>query len=176
MTLICPDNTTSTVHLLQPFHIFRLSPACNTTSRYFHLHPHYEDHTIMMYVSLDTANINTINISILDFRIQQHFSSNWTPPHLQKLPNVSEMPVTQLYRDMINTSEPIHSFTIKDDDEDPSFICSLNTSWDIHRDQCISFAVCIGVWIRPVTSRNWPCSPVSSQHVTVDDDVKGVPI
>ena len=78
--IICPDKATSTVPLQQPFHILRLSPACSATSRYFHLPPLYEDHTIMMNVSLDTANINAINISTLDFRIWQHFSSNWIPP------------------------------------------------------------------------------------------------
>ena len=76
----------------------------------------------MMNVSVDTANINEINISTLDFRIWQHFRSNWTPPHLQKLANVPEVPVTQLYRDMIKTSELIYSFTIKDDDKAPSLI------------------------------------------------------
>ena len=71
-----------------------------------------------MSVSLDIANIIAFNISILDFRIWQHVSSNWTSPHLQKLANVPEVPVTQLYRSMINTSEPTHLFTIKDDDGD----------------------------------------------------------
>ena len=63
--IICPDKATSTVPLQQPFHILRLTPACIATSRYFHLPPHYEDHTIMINVSLDTANINTISISTL---------------------------------------------------------------------------------------------------------------
>ena len=52
------------------------------TSRYFHIPLHYEDPTIMMNISLDTANMNIINMSMLDFRIWQHFNSNWTPPHL----------------------------------------------------------------------------------------------
>ena len=124
--IICPDKATSTVPLQQPFHILRLSPTCSTTSRYFHLPPGYEDHTIMMNVCLDTANIHAINILTLDFRILQYFNSDWTSPHLQKLANVPEIPVTQLYKHMINTSEPAHSFTIKNDDED--------TSFDIHRD------------------------------------------
>ena len=55
----------------------------------------------MMNVSLDTANINAINISTLDYRMWQHFNSNQTSPHLQKLVNVPEGPVTQLYRHMI---------------------------------------------------------------------------
>ena len=45
---------------------------------------------MIMNVSLDTANINAINISTTDFWIWQHFNSNWTTPHLQKLPNVLE--------------------------------------------------------------------------------------
>ena len=69
-----------------------------------------------------------LTFQLLDLRMWQHFSSNWTIPHMQKLANVPEMPVTQLYRDMINTSEPIHLFAIKDDDdEDPSLIWTILT-------------------------------------------------
>ena len=50
---------------------------------------------MMMNVSLDTANINAVNISTPDFRIWQHFNSNWTSSHLQKLGNVPVVPVTQ---------------------------------------------------------------------------------
>ena len=78
--IIYPDKATITVPLQQPFHKLRLSPACRATSRHFHLAPHYEDHTTMMNVSLHVTNINTIDISTLDCRIWQHFSSNWTPP------------------------------------------------------------------------------------------------
>ena len=77
---------------------------------------------MVMNVSLDTANINAMNISNIYFRTWQHFSSIWTPPHLQKLTNILEVPVTQLHRDMISASEPIHSYTIKDDDGDSSLI------------------------------------------------------
>ena len=120
MTIICPEKTTSTVHLQQPFNMLRLSSACSAISNYFHLASHYEDHSIVMNVSLHTANINTINISNLGFRIWQHFSRNWTQPYLQNLRNVPEVWVAQVYRDMINASAPIHSFTIKDDDKDSS--------------------------------------------------------
>ena len=60
--IICPDKATSTVPLHQIFHILRLSPACNATSRCFHLPPSYKDHTIVMNVSLNTAYINVCNI------------------------------------------------------------------------------------------------------------------
>ena len=104
ITIICSDKATSTEPLQQPFHILRLSPAHSATSTYFHLPPHYKDHCTVMNVSRDTANINVINISTLNFRIWQNFSSNWTPFHLQKLANVPEVPVSQLYKDTINTS------------------------------------------------------------------------
>ena len=39
MTIICPDNATSTEPLEQPFYILRLSPGCSATCRYFHLPP-----------------------------------------------------------------------------------------------------------------------------------------
>ena len=110
VTIICLDKATSTVPLQQPFHILRLSPACRATSRYIYLPPYYENQTIVINVSLHTSNINAINISTLDFRIWQHFSNNWTPPHLQKWAHVPEVPVAQLYRSMIYTSEPTHLF------------------------------------------------------------------
>ena len=111
----------------------------------------------MMNVSLDTTNINVINILTPDFRIWQHFNSHWTTPHVQKLTNVTEVPVVQLYNHMINTSEPVHSFKFnKDDDEDPSLIWTIRMHpWtDIGTNGTI-FAVCIGIycfkrfWFRP---------------------------
>ena len=101
--IICPDKATSRVPLQQPFHIPWLSPACSATSRYLYLPPHYEDHTMMMNVPLNTTNSNAINILTPDLRIWQHFNSNWTTPHLNKLTNVPAAPITQLYKHMINT-------------------------------------------------------------------------
>ena len=81
---------------------------------------------MIMNESLDTANINAVNISTPDFMIWQHFDSNWTTPHLQKMTSVPEVPVAQLYKHMINTIEPAHLFTFnKDDYEDPSLIWTV---------------------------------------------------
>ena len=177
MTIIFPDKATSTVHLQQPFQLLRLSHTCSITSRYFHLPPHYKDHYMVMNVSLDTVNVNTINISTLDFRIWQHFSRNWTPPHLQKLANIPEVPVTQLYRNMINNGEPVHLFTIKES-EDPSLIWTV-LKYPVIYIGTISmiFLLCICVyclkfWIRPPSPRCQPYSPVSLQHAIVDDNVE----
>ena len=101
---------------------------------------------MMMNISLDTANINAIITLTQYFRIWQHINSNWTTNHLQKVTNVPEVPVTQLYKHMIDTSEPVHSFTFnRDDDRDPSLIWTIL----IHSGTYIGtigmfFAVCIG--------------------------------
>ena len=86
-----------------------------------------------MNVSLETANINVIDISTQDFRILQHFSTNWIPTHLQKLANIPEVPVTLLYRGIINNSEPICLFTIKDN-KDQSLMDNPKASRDIQSD------------------------------------------
>ena len=63
-----------------------------------------------MHKSLDRANLNTINIFTLDFHIWQHFDSNWTTAQMQKLADVPEVPVIQLYKHMIGQTEPILPF------------------------------------------------------------------
>ena len=73
------------------------------------------------------------------------FSNNGTPPHLQKLANVAEVPVTQLYRDITNAIESILSFKIEHVDKDPFLIWTIL----MHPETCmetigIFLAVCIG--------------------------------
>ena len=82
ITMICSDKVTSSSLFHQAFHILKLPPACSATSRHLHLPPHYEDHVVTMHISLDNANLNTINVSTLDFDIWQHFDSNWTTAHM----------------------------------------------------------------------------------------------
>ena len=84
---------------------------------------------------------------------------------------------------MINTSEPVHSINIKDDDEDSSVIWTMLKHPGTYIGTiCMIFAVCIGIyyfkrfWIWPATPRHQPYSPVSSQHAIVDDDVEVEPI
>ena len=117
---------------------------------------------MMMNISLETANINAINISTPDFRIWSHFNSNWTTPHLQKLTNVPEVPVAQFCKHMINTSEPVYSFAFnKDDDRDLSLIWKILTHPGTYIGTIgMIFTVCIGVycfkrfWVRPATPRH----------------------
>ena len=147
VAIIFLDKATSTEPLQQPFHILRLSFACNATSRYFHLPPHYEDHSMVMNVSLDITTINANNISAQTLEYGNILAAIG-PPNLQKLANVPEVPIAQPYRDMSNTSEPIYSFTIKDyDDEDPSLVWTILKHPGTYVGTIgMIFVVCIGVY------------------------------
>ena len=48
------------------------------------------------------ANLNTINISSLDFCIWQHLEKHQNESQLQHLANIPSVPVDQLYRHMTN--------------------------------------------------------------------------
>ena len=77
ITLICPGEAPRTITLQTSIHILQLQPACSATSQHFHLPPHYESHEVTTKISLNTANLNFVNISALEFRICQHLQDHW---------------------------------------------------------------------------------------------------
>ena len=67
--LICPDEAPK-IHQNTNAHQHSSLPlACSATSQYFHLPPHYENHQLIINISLDTAKLNMMNISSPEFRI-----------------------------------------------------------------------------------------------------------
>ena len=64
ITRICPSKVTNSLLFQQLLNIQKLSPACRSTSRHFHLPPHYKDYVVTIQVSLNKANLNTINFSM----------------------------------------------------------------------------------------------------------------
>ena len=69
LTLICLGETTKSITIKKLIHILQPPPACSATSPNFHLPPHYKDFALEVNISLAMANLNTINISTLDFCI-----------------------------------------------------------------------------------------------------------
>ena len=67
--LICPEAAQRFIRTQTPIHILQLPPACNTMSQHFDLPPHYETDEITINISLNTVNLNVMNISSLEFRI-----------------------------------------------------------------------------------------------------------
>ena len=71
-----------------------------------------------IHASLNQANLNAFNFSTPGFHIWQHFGSNWTIAYVQKLADVPEIQITQIYKHMIGQSEPILLFEINRDTEE----------------------------------------------------------
>ena len=63
ITLICPGEAHRVFTPQTPIHVLRLQPACSATSQYFHLPSSYESHDVSINISLNTANLNVVNIS-----------------------------------------------------------------------------------------------------------------
>ena len=85
ITLICPEEAPRFIKTQTPIHILWLPPACSTTSQHFHLPPCYETHELTINISLNTANLNVINISSPEFRIWQHLEDHWNETQLHHL-------------------------------------------------------------------------------------------
>ena len=92
--LICPDKAPKSIKLQEPFHVF-------------HLPPHYENHQMMINISLNTANLNMMNIPSLEFQVWQHLEDHWNKTQLYKLADVPTVPVAQLNKHIIDTNSPV---------------------------------------------------------------------
>ena len=67
--LIYPEEAPRFIKTLTPILVLQLPPACSATSQYFHLPPCYETHELTINISLNTGNLNVMNISLPEFRI-----------------------------------------------------------------------------------------------------------
>ena len=118
ITLICPNKAPKSIKVEKPIHVFCLPSACSATSWHLHLPPHYENHRMMINISLNTANLNTMNISSPEFWILQHLEDHWNKTKLQKLTDISTLPVAHLYKHMIYNNRPIIPFNLADESVD----------------------------------------------------------
>ena len=69
ITLICPEEAPRSIIPLTPICVLWLPPACSITFQYFHLRPCYETHELTVNISLNTSNLNVINIWSPEYRI-----------------------------------------------------------------------------------------------------------
>ena len=133
ITLICPGETIKFITIKKPIHVLQLPPACSATSPNFDLPPHYEGSALEANISLDMANLNTVNISSLDFHVWQHLEKHQNKSQLQHLASIPSVPVDQLYRHMINGIQPITPFTSPEESTgDKASICTLFSYTGVH--------------------------------------------
>ena len=86
---------------------------CHITA--FHLPPRYESHDVSINILLNTANLNVVNISALEFRIWQHLEVHWNRTSLQHLANIPSVPLDELYKQMIISNRPMNPFLSTDE-------------------------------------------------------------
>ena len=69
ISLICPEKSLEMIPIRQPLHVLKLPMACSATSAHFYIPPRYETPVLNISVSLDMANLPTVNITTLHFRV-----------------------------------------------------------------------------------------------------------
>ena len=116
--LICPNQAPKSISVQKSIHVLHLPPACSATSQHFHLPPHYENHQIIINISLNIANLNTMNILSPEFHKWQHLENHWNKTQLHKLADKPTVSVAHLYKHMINNNGPILPFNLADESID----------------------------------------------------------
>ena len=124
ISLICPEKPMETIPIRQPLHILKLPMACSATSSYFYLPPRYESPVLNVNVSLDMANLQTVNITALHFCIWQHMGKNHSEAQLQHLATIPSIPVDKVYEHLLNSSLCLTSFNMKPSED-------TNTLWNL---------------------------------------------
>ena len=139
VTLICPNQAPKSIKVQKPIHILCLPPAYSATSQHFHLPPRFENHQMKINISLNTANLNTMNISSPEFWVWQHLEDHWNKTQLHKLADIHTVPVAHLCKHMIDNNRPIHPFNIADESTDDTG--SIWTLIFSHRDLCYRYRI-----------------------------------
>ena len=98
ITLICPEKPMETIAIHQPLPILKLPMACSATSAHFYLPPRYETPVLNVNISLDMANLQTVNITTLHFCIWQHLGNNHSDTQLQHLATIPSILVHKVYQ------------------------------------------------------------------------------
>ena len=81
---------------------------------------------MMISILLNTANLNAVNISSPEFLVWQHLEDHWNKTQLHKLVDVPIVPVSHLYKHIINNSRPFLPFDLADESiEDTGSIWTL---------------------------------------------------
>ena len=99
-----------TIAIQQPLHVLKLPTACSATSAHFYLPPRYETPVLNVNISLNMANLQAVNITVLHFCIWQHMGSNHSETQLQHLATIPSIPVHKVYQHLLNSSSQPDTF------------------------------------------------------------------
>ena len=167
-----------------PIHILWPQPACSATSQHFHLPPCYESHEVTINISLNTANLNIVNISAPEFRIWQHLEDHWNgtlPHHLVNIPSV---PIEKLYKQMVTSNGPINPFLCTDESMGETVsVWTLFSHAGVYV-MAIGLLILAGLgifccyffWCQTARLAHQPLWSGSTWYTIVDDNVEAAPI
>ena len=138
----------------------------------------------MISISLNTANLNPMNISSPEFWVWQHLKDHWNKTQLHKLADVPTVPVAHLYKYMIDNNAPIFLFNLTDESiEDTASIWTLFSHTGIYImviglliPAGLGIFCCYLYWCQPCHLSTLTFSTGSLLHTIVDDDVEAAPI
>ena len=99
-----------TITIQQPIHILKLPMACSATSALFYLPPRYETPVLNVNISLNMANLQLINITMLHFCIWQHLGNNQSDTQLQHLVTIPYILVHKVYQHLLNRTLQLTTF------------------------------------------------------------------
>ena len=131
ISLICPEKPMETIVIQQLLHVLKLPTACSATSAHFYLPPRYETPVLNVNISLDMANLQTINITTLHFHVWQHLGNNHSDTQLQHLMTIPSIPVHKVYQHLLNSSLHLTPFNMKSS-EDTDTLWNLFTHPEIY--------------------------------------------
>ena len=77
-----------------------------------------KNHKMVINISLNTGNLNTMNISSPECHVWQHLEDHWNKSQLHKLADVPSVPVAHLYKHMVNNNGPILPFQLANESLD----------------------------------------------------------
>ena len=182
--IICPEEAPIFIKTQTPIHILCLPPTCSTASQHFHLPPNYETHHLTINISLNTANLNVMNISPPEFKIWQHLENHWNGTQLHHLVNIPSVPIDQLYKHMVSSNGPITLFMLTNESIDNTAsiwtlfshtgICIMAIGSLIPAGLAIFCCYFFSCW--PARLVCWPLGSGSTWHTILDDDVEAAPI
>ena len=141
-------------------------------------------HKITVNISLNTANLNVINISALEFRIWQHIEDNWNRTLLHHLVNIPSIPIEKLYKQMVSSNRPINPFLSTDESiGEIVLVCTLFSHAGVYI-MAIGLLIpaglgefcCYFFWCQPARLACWPLQSGSMRSTIVDDNVEAAPI
>ena len=170
--LICPEEAPRFSKTQTPIHVLQLLPACSATTQHFHLPPRYETHKLTINISLNTANLNVINISSLEFRIWQHLEDHWNGIQLYHFVNMLSVPIDQFYKQMVSSKTPINPFMSTDDVNWGVYIMAIGLLKPVE----LGIFSCYFFWCQPARLACWPLQSGSTWYTIVDDNVEAAPI